>query len=360
MDKMSLTPTEIIEVLYYQLNYVHTDILKNIVATNRNLTTRIDILEKSIDKLKAPDTTTVPTHIVNNNFTPPPVAPGVNSEWTVVTRRASSNVKSPLKNSNLPLVNRYEPLTKQSEDIRHSSSYHSDCYNINFIDGDIYEAPKEYSYVQCVSQDLHCGAGIAAQFKSKYGGIDYMKAQNKTVCDIAVLPIEDERYLINLITKLKYFHKPTMNSIERCLWELKHFCHEFGVRKIAMPLIACGLDKQPWTQVQKILEKVMGHSIIDVLVYTSKEKHTEWPPISFTQQVHNKRKKQKSPQSDNTNVPTNLTTKSPTRSPTRTSKLTTQSTAVIGATQSTILIPTTTTTNQYHPFHYSYSKHHLA
>ncbi|KAF4529396.1 hypothetical protein B566_EDAN003488 [Ephemera danica] len=289
------------------------------VATNSSLTNRIDILEKSIENLKVQKATPVPTYIVNNdNITPPSVAPKVNNEWTVVSRGSASNAKSPLKNFDLPLVNRYEPLTRQSEDTRHNSLYHSDCYNINFIDGDIYEAPKEYSYVQCVSQDLHCGAGIAAQFKAKYGGIDYMKAQNKTVCDIAVLPIEDERYLFNLITKLKYFHKPTLNSIERCLWQLKHFCHEFGVRKIAMPLIACGLDKQPWTQVQKILEKVMGHSIIDVLVYTSKETHTEWPPISFTQtqQVHNKSKKQKSPQSDSKNDPinpTNPTKKSPTR-----------------------------------------------
>ncbi|KAF4528737.1 hypothetical protein B566_EDAN016905 [Ephemera danica] len=36
-----------------------------------------------------------------------------------------------------------------------------------------------------------------------------------------------------------------------------------------MPLIACGLDKQPWNQVQKILEKVMGHSTIDIQVYTA-------------------------------------------------------------------------------------------
>ncbi|KAF4528959.1 hypothetical protein B566_EDAN011264, partial [Ephemera danica] len=180
-------------------------------------------------------------------------------------------------NSMLPIhfriILEYKQLTPEPESINYRTAYHSDCYTINFIEGDIYDAPKEYCYVQCVSKDLHCGAGIAAQFKAKYGGIEYIKAQNKKM-----LPIEEERYLINLITKAKYFEKPTMNSIERCLWQLKYFCTEFVIRKIAMPLIACGLDRQPWDHVQKILEKVMGHSIIDIKVYTAREKRTEWPP----------------------------------------------------------------------------------
>ncbi|KAF4528277.1 hypothetical protein B566_EDAN011176 [Ephemera danica] len=49
----------------------------------------------------------------------------------------------------------------------------------------------------------------------------------------------------NTVALTKCFHKPTINRIERCLWQLKFFCNEFGVKKLAMPLIACGLDKQP-------------------------------------------------------------------------------------------------------------------
>ncbi|KAF4529654.1 hypothetical protein B566_EDAN017399 [Ephemera danica] len=302
---MNLTPAEIVEVLYYQLNYVHSDICKKLAATNNIFETKINQLERSISKLNkgeplsispAKITVTPDSNKKNDNTTrsnKDPTVTKVNNRdgtWTLVTNGA--RIKSPLNNPEIPLSNRFVSLTSEHENNFHSTTYHSDCYNINFVEGDIYDAPRDYCYVQCVSEDLHCGAGIAAQFKAKYGGIEYMKAQNKTVCDIAVLPIEEERYLINLITKAKYFHKPTINSIERCLWQLKYFCNEFGVKKLAMPLIACGLDKQPWDQVQKILEKnewnewSTENTGKNIKVYTAREKRTEWPPINFTEQPH--------------------------------------------------------------------------
>ncbi|KAF4529655.1 hypothetical protein B566_EDAN017400 [Ephemera danica] len=117
----------------------------------------------------------------------------------------------------------------------------------------------------CVSQDLHCGAGIAAQFKAKYGGIDYLKSQNK-----------------------------------------------HGVRKLAMPLIACGLDRQPWNQVQKLLENVMGHTVVDIIVYTARERRTEWPPLSFAETSRHKPATRRSPLSRQSASPRIATThKSP-------------------------------------------------
>jgi hypothetical protein len=57
-------------------------------------------------------------------------------------------------------------------------------------------------------------------------------------------------------------------------------CYKFGITKLAMPLIASGLDRTPWCTVQKLIEKVFGHSIVNIKIYTGDEDtNTEWPRI---------------------------------------------------------------------------------
>jgi hypothetical protein len=158
-------------------------------------------------------------------------------------------------------------------------------YILSYISGDLFDAPIEFSLAHCTSEDMHQGAGIVKQFNVKYGGIDFLKAQNKKVGDIAVLPIDVNvnRYVINLITKKNYYDKPKLLDIERSLYALKQFCYNHGVYKIAMPLIACGLDKQCWEVVIKKVEKVFGHSIFEIIIYTKPEQYyindSEWPPL---------------------------------------------------------------------------------
>jgi hypothetical protein len=56
--------------------------------------------------------------------------------------------------------------------------------------------------------------------------------------------------------------------------------YKFGITKLAMPLIASGLDRTPWGSVQKIIEKVFGHSIVNIKIYTGdQDTNLEWPWI---------------------------------------------------------------------------------
>ncbi|KAF4529732.1 hypothetical protein B566_EDAN017767 [Ephemera danica] len=41
----------------------------------------------------------------------------------------------------------------------------------------------------------------------------------------------------------------------------------------------------------------MGHTVVDILVYTARERHTEWPPLSFAETNNHKPVTRRSPRS---------------------------------------------------------------
>ena len=72
--------------------------------------------------------------------------------------------------------------------------------------------------------------------------------------------------VFNLVTKERYYHKPTLNSLEVSLNEMKDYAVEMGVKKIAMPQIGCGLDRLNWSDVSVLIEEVFGDTDIEILV----------------------------------------------------------------------------------------------
>ena len=47
---------------------------------------------------------------------------------------------------------------------------------------------------------------------------------------------------------------------------MKEECRLNGIRKVAMPLIGCGLDKLKWEQVSAIIREVFADTDMDILV----------------------------------------------------------------------------------------------
>ena len=50
------------------------------------------------------------------------------------------------------------------------------------------------------------------------------------------------------------------------LFQLKEFCSELNIKKIAMPQIGCGLDNLIWEKVKKILIELFENEDIEVIV----------------------------------------------------------------------------------------------
>lgn len=133
--------------------------------------------------------------------------------------------------------------------------------------GDLFKCPETSSMAHCVSEDLSMSKGIAVVFKNKYKGLDELKTQKKKPGDVAVLK-RDGRFIYYMITKERYFHKPTYLSLESSLVMMRLHCVENGVQQLAIPRIGCGLDRLEWTKVKNIISTVFKNTGITISVYT--------------------------------------------------------------------------------------------
>ena len=111
----------------------------------------------------------------------------------------------------------------------------------------------------CVSADLALGKGIAKTIKDSY---PEMMAKLKSYPHPSIgdcLGYTDpktKRNIINLVTKERYFHKPTYDSMDLALRKFKDLLLSHNINTFAIPKIGCGLDKLDWDRVSYILEGV--------------------------------------------------------------------------------------------------------
>lgn len=138
---------------------------------------------------------------------------------------------------------------------------------ITELPGDLFQSHDALCH--CVSRDLKMGLGIALLFKNKFQNQELLKQQKKKVGQVAYLKTDQIKnpYIFYLITKEKYWNKPTMQTLEDSLKELKKLCLKFNITKLSMPRIGCGLDKLQWNQVKKMIENIFQDSGIKITVY---------------------------------------------------------------------------------------------
>jgi len=121
------------------------------------------------------------------------------------------------------------------------------------------EHPSEY-YVHCISGDYACGAGIAKEFNKRYNLTKKLQELPPCKC----MTIDN---VINLITKSKYWQKPTYDSLRETLVDLKELCKENLIKTLIMPRIGCGLDRLSWKNVKKMLKEIFEDTDINIEIY---------------------------------------------------------------------------------------------
>lgn len=93
-------------------------------------------------------------------------------------------------------------------------------YKLNEVNGDLFSAPKTHSLAHCVGADLAMGAGIAVKFKEVYGKVNELRSQKAGSGDVAVLK-DNERFIYYLVTKPKSYEKPTYESLQSSLENMR-------------------------------------------------------------------------------------------------------------------------------------------
>ncbi len=136
---------------------------------------------------------------------------------------------------------------------------------------DLFSVPDDYFLAHCISADFGMGKGIAVEFnkyfdmkhilQAKYPDFINQWSHNRWTCQCIL-----EGRVFNLITKERYFHKPTYETLYGALLAMKHLALQAGVTKIAMPIIGCGLDRLNWDVVKQYIRQAFSDTDIEILV----------------------------------------------------------------------------------------------
>lgn len=140
---------------------------------------------------------------------------------------------------------------------------------INEVTQDLFQVPQGYYLAHCISGDYALGAGIAKKFNEVYNMRSklhryYAIPSEKKSANVGRALLVDN--VFNLVTKERYFHKPTYDELYNALMDMQEQCQDFGIEKLAIPLIGCGLDRLEWGKVKDIIEDVFAQTDIEILV----------------------------------------------------------------------------------------------
>ncbi len=137
---------------------------------------------------------------------------------------------------------------------------------------DLFTVSDDYYLAHCISADFKLGAGIAVEFDKRFGVRHklFNKYPNGYIDFMDKYHLEGECVLtdkvLNIITKKRYYHKPTLGSMEEALLVMEEICVGENIKKVAMPKIGCGLDKLKWADVSGLIKEVFKDTDVEILV----------------------------------------------------------------------------------------------
>ena len=136
---------------------------------------------------------------------------------------------------------------------------------------DLFAVPEDYYLAHCISADFGMGRGIVVEFNKRFD----MKKKIQILFSGYLEEFIDNKYksdclmvgrVFNLITKERYWQKPTYETMRGALEMMRKLALKNSVNKIAMPIIGCGLDKLQWGKVSEIIKDVFNDTDIEILV----------------------------------------------------------------------------------------------
>lgn len=120
----------------------------------------------------------------------------------------------------------------------------------------------------CISSDFGMGKGIVVEFNRRYDLKNHMiknHVKNNWTGKGYCIPVKQYK-VFNLITKDKYYKKPTYKTLKESLIDMKNYAVSQNIKTIACPLIGCGLDGLDWMKVRDIIQEVFKTTDIKIIV----------------------------------------------------------------------------------------------
>lgn len=136
---------------------------------------------------------------------------------------------------------------------------------------DLFSVSDDYYLAHCISADFGMGKGIVVEFNKRFDMKKKLQSKypdylNQFTCHRTGGDCILEGRVLNLITKERYFEKPSIITMRLALQKMKKICLENNITKIAMPTIGAGLDKLNFNDVSNQINDVFGYTDIEILV----------------------------------------------------------------------------------------------
>lgn len=138
---------------------------------------------------------------------------------------------------------------------------------------------SKYVIAHCISADCAMGKGVVVPIMRKHPTLkksckEYSFSRNKDVVGKAYRFEDENGVVYNLFSKYSVRHKAGVGisiqqyheQLRNCLINMKEQMQQNGEKYLAIPQIACGLDRCRWSDVSKIIEDVFKDSDIEILV----------------------------------------------------------------------------------------------
>jgi O-acetyl-ADP-ribose deacetylase (regulator of RNase III) len=160
--------------------------------------------------------------------------------------------------------------------------------NVIEVIGDIFlDAPATMALGHSVAEDLEMSAGIAVDFKHKFGQVDLLLSMGRTVGQVAVLPVAQPdktvRYVFYIITKkVSRGTRPVLSDFAAAVHNLADACTMLGVKQLALPRIGTMKDRLQWGDVRRIICEAFAGRETEVYVFRRDKKapsQTPPPPL---------------------------------------------------------------------------------
>lgn len=132
------------------------------------------------------------------------------------------------------------------------------------LKGDLFAASDNLAH--CVSEDFHMSAGIAVQFKRKFGRQAQLREEGWRIGEVARTK-EGPHYVFYLITKPRYFMKPTYKCLWATLVQLAKWVELLSLKSLSIPRISCVRDRLDWAIVREMIMEAFSGLEIQITVY---------------------------------------------------------------------------------------------
>lgn len=196
-----------------------------------------------------------------------PKASNITTDSDAYTFTANNNRQSVRKSYGPRLADETKELMQRFKEVKETNEL---CFLTE--KGDLFHPSNDtWALAHCVSEDFSMSAGIATQFKKRFNSVGALLRQRIRSGDCAFLKVHADRYhadryIYYMVTKKVYNGKPLYSSVESSLWQMKSMCETHGVKQLAMPCIASGLDRLNWKLVERLIDDVFTGSSVKVKV----------------------------------------------------------------------------------------------